>query len=390
MPGKINILHISRTSKITGPENIFTDILERLDRERFSFTVILPDDRGEFYKKLKSRNIDVVVRSMPFLRTTRNPFLMLWFIINIITINLSLFSLIRKKRIDIIECNTIHELAYVFIPLKLLRKRLILFYKNILDKRWKKKIRVWLSDLFAHCIIAVSHRTLEDYMLFSSRRMQSRKIIEVIHDGVNCVSLCMDSAESLKRKDDEFIILNIGNLTELKGQMLLLEAVNSDRVRDLDIKVFMIGDVYHASEISYKEKIKEYITSHKLQDKVIMTGHKKNIGAYLKKADMLIHCPVKEDAFPRVILEAFCFGRVVLATKIGGIPEIIRDGYNGFLCRVDKYKLAEKIMYIYTNRNKMDQITVNARRSVKEDFSVKKQADEMEKIYNRVSDKRKN
>jgi len=385
MAEKINILHISRTSKLTGPENIFIDIIERLDRTRFAPMIALPDRAGDFYKKLRSRDVDVLIKKMPFIRMTRNPFLLIWFFINIIIINFSFFAIIRRKKIDIIVCNTIHEVLFIFIPLKILNKKLVFCFKNILDKKWKKKIRAWFSDIFADSIIAVSRKALEDYTLFSSKKKQSKKIIEVIHDGIDCNSLRKkETGEDLRRESDEFIILNIGNLTELKGQLLLLKALNSEKIKALNIKTLLIGDIYHESEMPYKEEIKKFITINKLDKKVSMPGYKKNISQYLKYGDIVVHCPIMEDAFPRVILEAFCFKKIVIATNIGGIPEMIKDNHNGFLCGINSGDLADKILYVYRNFNKLDSIKNNAFKSAEEDFSVKKQVIEMERIYNKI------
>ncbi len=386
MQKRINILHISRTSKLTGPENIFLDIVRKTDREKLRFTVVLPDKRGDFYRRLEAGGVDVIIKRMPFLRTTANPALLIWFLLNISFINISLMSVAARRRIDIIECNTIHEMMFVILPLKLLGKKLVFYYKNILDKRWKKKIRAWLSDRFAHSIIAVSRKTLEDYLLYGKRK--DRKIVRVVYDGIDCTGFrgTADDGDAVipgVNKDD-FIILNIGNLTELKGQLLLLKAVNSDSLKDPGLKVVIIGDLYHESELHYKEEIERYIKANSLGDKVIMAGYKDNIAGYLKKGHMLVHCPIKDDAFPRIILEAFCCSKVVVATEVGGIPEIIEDGYNGFLCRPDAEDLGKKIFYVYKNFDKLGRIREKAFEKASCAMNVDKQAADMQDIYERV------
>ena len=58
---KINIIYISRTSKFTGPENILTDILRKMDDMAFFPTVILPDSKDPFYKILLQNNINIIL-----------------------------------------------------------------------------------------------------------------------------------------------------------------------------------------------------------------------------------------------------------------------------------------------------------------------------------------
>lgn len=390
MTGKINILYMSRTSKLTGPENVLIDIIKRLNKRIFSPVVVLPDRNGPFFEKLRLHGINTIIKKMPFLRVTYNPFLLLWFFLNILVINFNFLSTLKKYNINLVVCNTIQEALYVSLPVKILNKKLIICFKNILDKRWKKKLRAGFCSIFADSIIAVSKKALDDYILFSSKKRSAGKLISIIHDGIDCDEFKRNFKETDvmgKHKDsgNEFIILNIGNLTELKGQMLLLEAVSSDKVKNLNIKVLLLGDVYHKSEIVYKDRIRKFIDENNLEKKVIMAGYKPDIRNYLNAADILVHCPIKDDAFPRVILEAFCFSRVVIATRMGGIPEMIKDNYNGFLCEADKNSLADKIFYAYDNRDKLDYIGKNALKSVMEEFNISDQVTETKKIYNKLS-----
>jgi glycosyltransferase involved in cell wall biosynthesis len=384
-----NILYMSRTSKLTGPENILIDVIRKLDKKKFSPVVVLPDGKGPFFEKLKLHGIDIIIKKMPFLRVTRNPLLILWFFINIIMLNIAFSFILKKRDIDIVVCNSVQEAILLFLPVKFMKKKLLICFKNILDSSWKKKLRARFCDIFAAGIVAVSDRALEDYVLFADKTRAEGKIVKTIYDGVDCGEfkkgfVKSDVLKKYSSSSNEIVILNIGNLTELKGQMLLLEALNSDKIRDLAVKVLLLGDVYHKSELPYKERIKKYILENGLEEKVFMLGYIGDVRYYLNQSDILVHCPVKDDAFPRVILEAFCFGKIVIATSVGGIPEMINDNYNGFLCDVRKEELAEKILYTYKNIEKLDYIGRNARDIVREKFSVKEQVIETEEIYNKI------
>ena len=155
---KIKILYISRTSKFTGAENILLDIVKYINMEAFHSVVALPDKEGFFYEKLVESGIETIVVRMPFLHFTYNPFLIIWFAFSIIAVNIAFLFIISRHKADIIVCNTIQEAFYVSLPAKLLRKKLIIYFKNILDKKWKKYIRAKFAGLFADRIIAVSKK----------------------------------------------------------------------------------------------------------------------------------------------------------------------------------------------------------------------------------------
>ncbi len=383
---KINIMYLSRTSKFTGPENILTDILPKLDNKVFLPTVILPDPKGPFYKRLHQNNVNIIIKNVPFLRVTRNPFLFIWFLLGILVLNINLFFTFKKYKTDIVICNTIQEALFVGVPVRILNRKLIIYFRNILDKSWKKKIRSRFCDIFADAIIGVSEKALCDYTAYTTQKNSGNKIIRVIHDSIDCskmnkLSSDKNIAKKYRTSPDDLIILNIGNITELKGQLLLLEAINSDKIRNLNIKVLIIGDIYHKSEIEYKKRIIEFIEKNDLINKVYMLGFQKDIKGFLSSGDILVHCPIKDDALPRVVLEAFCFKRIVIGTNIGGIPEMIKDNHNGFLCKVNRDSLADKILYVYNNLEKLDHIKENAFKSAEEDFCLNKQVIDTEKLY---------
>ena len=387
---KIKILYISRTSKFTGAENILLDIVNNLNKDIFYPIVVLPDSSGLFYEKLKQLNTNIFVIKMPFLRVTYNPFLWIWFFFSILIINFRFIFIFKKNMIDIVVCHTIQEAIYVFIPCKILRRKLIVCFKNILNKRWKKKVRAKFCEIFTDKIIAVSKKAAEDFTLFTSKSYQNDKRVRVIYDGIDYGKYMKNFKETnvlskyFNKKDNDFLIINIGNLTELKGQLLLLEAIATKKLSSVSLKVLLIGEIYHKSDLAYKERLINFIDKNNLKEKVFLLGYQKDIRNFVNSSDVLVHCPVIDDALPRVILEAFCFKKIVIATRVGGIPEMVIDNKNGYLCKVDKNDLASKIFYVYKNIKELSLVKNMAINTAKEDFSLKNQMVEVEKVYKEV------
>ena len=110
-------------------------------------------------------------------------------------------------------------------------------------------------------------------------------------------------------------------------------------------------------------------------------GYQNNVKDFMLFSDLLVHCPTLDDCFPMVILESLSLGRLVVATSVGGIPEMIEDGVNGFLCKVDNEDLADKILYAYKNQNKLEHIKENATKTVKEKFTLERQFKKTEEVY---------
>ena len=363
MDSKIHIFYLSRTSKYTGAEATLFEIISKLDPQKYLQSVILPDSAGLFFEKLKSIDVRTFVFKMPFLQLTKNPFRILWFCISIIRINIKMFYLLKRHKASIVFCNSFQDSVYVFLAAKFNRRlKLFVYIKNILDTRFKKKLRAKFLSVFADKIIAVSNKASEDYIKFTKQPDK----LEVIYDGICCSGITRgyNNINNGKNKkisaSKSFVILNIGNLSILKGQELLIKAVLRDELKKLGLRVFLLGDAYSESDLRYRDKLEDIIKTNKLENKVFLEGYQQNVKPYFENADIFIHCPVLDDAFPRVLLEAMCEKRIIIATQVGGIPEIIEDLYSGFLVEPYAEALAEKILYVYSNYSSLGSIRENA------------------------------
>jgi glycosyltransferase involved in cell wall biosynthesis len=87
---------------------------------------------------------------------------------------------------------------------------------------------------------------------------------------------------------------------------------------------------------------------------------------------------------PISILEAMVAGKPVIASRVGGIPEVIKHGENGVLIEPRKEELAREILLLIEDDKKLKEIGEKARKYVKENFSVEKIAKKYEGVYTRL------
>ncbi len=113
---------------------------------------------------------------------------------------------------------------------------------------------------------------------------------------------------------------------------------------------------------------------------VEFTGWREDVGAVLRELDLLLVPSTTAEATTRVILEAFAAGVPVVAYPVGGIPEIVRDGENGFLARQrSPESLAERVKEAF--RSDLDSIARRARVEWERRFTLKRYRDEMVAMY---------
>lgn len=173
-------------------------------------------------------------------------------------------------------------------------------------------------------------------------------------------------------KKDDLVLLFVGKITRDKG---VLDILNSMEYLDLpNTKVIMVGDGSEAKKIK-----KEY------KDNVIVTGHIKydEVAEYYAAADVLL-LPSHWEIRPLVILEAMACGTPVIASTVGGIPYMIKNGYNGLLVPPRQPKmLAEKILQIKNDENLKKKLIKNGLEFAKEN-TMDKFCQRTMDVYNEV------
>ena len=140
------------------------------------------------------------------------------------------------------------------------------------------------------------------------------------------------------------IIGMIGNICELKGQMIFIEAIRQLADRHPETVFVVVGDTNTDADLAYKNELLEFIKNSGLENRVILTGFRKDAFQILGEFDIFVHPVTLPDSLPQVLLEAMHHKKPVIASNIGGIPEIVVDGVTGLLVPPrDSHALAEAI-----------------------------------------------
>ena len=144
----------------------------------------------------------------------------------------------------------------------------------------------------------------------------------VVHDGVVGFSSNADHAEKLhKAHSGQLIIAQIGRLAVEKEVGLTLEVARRLAAKKLPLQFWILGDG------QLRDKLRAAAED---LDNVKFFDHRDDIGDFLAAADVLIH-PASYEAFGSVIVEAMQHGVAVIASQVGGIPEVVIDKQTGYL-----------------------------------------------------------
>ncbi len=184
-----------------------------------------------------------------------------------------------------------------------------------------------------------------------------------------------------KNAQGPFVISMIGRITPLKGHIYFLKAM-SKVIRTLPmIKIWIIGDVPEKKE-SYKRELETLVRRLGLKESVEFLGNRKDIPQLLSQTDVLVLSTITQEAFGRVILEAQAAGVPVVATRVGGVVEIIDDEQTGILVEPrDPDRMAEQVIRLLRDPKLVERLTTNAQKKLLANFTLKQMAEQTLKVY---------
>ena len=168
--------------------------------------------------------------------------------------------------------------------------------------------------------------------------------------------------------DNTPLIGNVGMIRPDKGQLVLVEAAPLVLQKRPDVRFVIVGQ--GTGILKRGINVRNAIDRAGLADKIIMAGYRWDTPDVYAACDMIVIASLRTEASPIVLREAFASRRPVIATKVGDIPEILRDRENGLLVEPgDTQALANAIMEFITDPNLAAHCAANGLRYATEHFS---------------------
>lgn len=269
---------------------------------------------------------------------------------------LNLFSL--KRRVFIA---TVHGLDWIFIDDKNLKNlTLSKRMKNVLIFYYLQNFLFKFYDRF----IAVSCNTKE--FLISKRKVPPNKI-DVVYHGIDLkYSVHKNLVDKTLSGHSDFTMGYVGRLVHGKGLVFLLNAFLELSGNIDNLKLLFIGDG------SLRDPLMTMIDENHISEKCKITGFVDNVLDYYRSFDLFV-LPSLSEGIPLTLLEAMSLGKIALCSEVGGIPEVIKNNYNGFLFRKENMKdFVSKFMFIFSNFNQFSSIRQNAVNTIISHFDINK------------------
>jgi len=258
----------------------------------------------------------------------------------------------------------------------------VVFIRHQMDRL--KKTTCWLVNNHIERIVAVSG-AVKDALIESGI---SRAKIEVI---CNSIALERFNPGLIERNEvrrelgidgDSIVIGTVGKLNQGKGVFELLSAVHRLVEKYPNVRLIFVGD---GPERTMLEQEAHRLSMH---DKVIFAGMRENIEQMYAAMDIFVLPSTCREAFGMVLIEAMAMGKPVIATTMGGIPEIVVDEVNGILVPPhDPDAIAQAIARYIEDGEFSRKVALEGRKVVEQKFSDKAMGDNFENVLRNLGKK---
>lgn len=272
---------------------------------------------------------------------------------------------------DTIICNDFLSIVYIF-PIRLLRPIRIIFYNHVAFKLTFAN-RIFVARYIRYCASGIV--VPSNYLKGEMQKLGIRKdMITVLNNGLPDLNFISGQKNEHQRP---LYIGFFGGITPQKGQDILVKAMlQLEQQSNSLFKAYIVGEVY---DQMYYQSLKKIIDDNNLP--VSFTGFLdyENTQQMMAEMDIVVCASKHRETFPTVLLEALRLGVPVIATNVGGIPEIVVDKCNGILIEPnDEKSLAEAIKTMITN-NLMLEYGLNGKNMFLNRFTLDKY------IYNAIN-----
>lgn len=302
-------------------------------------------DRTEELKKLEIIEHNINIQRSPF--SIKN-----------IRAYIQLRRIIKSDKYDLIHCHSPMGGVLTRIAARKTRKtnhtRVLYtahgfhFFKGAPFINWLLyyPIEKWLSK-YTDCIFTINE---EDYDI-ASKKFKSDKVELVNGIGVDNTKFEIDLSEkkheirkSLGLNDNDFVLIQVGELNKNKNQIMALNAMKSLVEENSNIHLLLVGK--GSLEGYYKKTIEQY----GLKNNVHMLGYRNDIPKLMKISDTLLSLSYREG-LPVNVMEGIMSGLPIIATNCRGNNDLVKNEENGYIINLNDIKELEKgILNLYNNK----------------------------------------
>lgn len=363
----VKIMHVIHSLDIGGLENGLVNLINTMDSNRFSHAICCISQSGRNAEKLNQQDVSIFEMK----KGERSELLM----------PLRLARLFKKIQIDIVH--TRNWGSFDGIIGAILARVPILIHgehgRDMTDPDGSNKKRNFIRKLSSYFVIhyiTVSNDLRE--WLIASVGIDEKKV-QTIYNGVDTIKFNPDNKYLIREKygytSKDIIIGTVGRLDPVKDQQLLIKAFAQLKSKYLNIALLIIGDG------PCRENLENLTRDLGIKQNVSFLGIRADVPELLKLMDIFV-LPSIFEGISNTILEAMSIGLPVIASNVGGNPDLVVDGETGILVpREDVSALATALERYILDHATMKQHGTAGRKRAIDEFGLNRMVAQYEDMY---------
>ncbi len=362
----IRLTHCIGTMRLGGAEKQLAELICRLPVDRYRQSLVLIQGGGPLIEKVKAAGCEVIELNYAMKYRAFDP-RCYW------AMGRALWKFVRhlqRKKPHILHAQLYWANILGVFAGRLARVPIILTSRlQLSDYKKGRPILQWLEN-FANrrttAIFANSQAVKRDAL--EHERVDAEKI-HVLYNGVALEQFEQIDPGPQRRefeiREGQPVVVAVANLHPYKGHDDLLYASARLVPYHRDLKVILPGRDQGA-----EKRLRELIGELSLERHVVLPGERRDIPQLIAMADVVVH-PSHQEGFSNSILEGMSAGRPLVVTNVGGNPEAVRDGENGFVVpSCDPEALASAIQKLLKNPDLRLRMGSASRRRIENEFSM--------------------
>jgi glycosyltransferase involved in cell wall biosynthesis len=375
---KIKIAHVITRLDRGGAPQVVEDIFNGLDRNIFECKLIYGNtlNPSEASQKLINSSRDLIcVNSL--IREIN--------LLNDFAAFIELFSIFKKERFDIVHTHTAKAGFLGRLAAKLAGVRIIVHQPHGHNfYGYFNPLLSWVAVCLEKALALITDRIIVFTKLeredFVNHGICAANKIAVVHSGIDLLKFKLsnnkkESKLALGIDSEDFVVGVISRLDEIKGVEFFVKAAKQVCEKIKNVTFVIVGDG------SLREELEEAVKTTDLIENVIFLGWKEDIISVLQALDLCVLTSLNESV-GRALLEAQSMGIPVVATRVGGIPEVVLENKTGILVRPkDSVALKEAIIELLENSQKRVAFSMAAKEFVGDKFSKENMLKEILSVY---------
>lgn len=284
---------------------------------------------------------------------------------------LKMKKIFKEEKVDVIH--THRYCAQYAVPAAILAgvKRRVHTIHSIASKENGKFARILNKFFFKHCgliPVALSEKiretVVEEYKIDSPK-------VPVVYNGVPLDKCLIKGSYDID--SNRIVLLHVGRFASVKNHIELINAICELKKKMNGVVLQLIGD----GEL--KNDIRKHIAACNAENYIELLGLKDNVFPYFQQADVFV-LPSIYEGIPMTLIEAMGSGVPIIASRVGGIPDMITDSQEGLLCEPNAQSIADKTEKMIADKELRITCAQKARNKAHY-FSAKTMGEEYERLY---------